>query len=398
VRGRFEAKANAKIDMVRWGGPITSVVWLFFLISPIHALLSSPHAIGFKWIILAQVAVFVALYLALMGWNTYRDAETAEPAQLRKPLVILVLMVALTMVMTLMAGLEFVTGLLFTSAAAGAKLPTRWAAGSIGILEILALILHALLGGSWLNAGQSFIFVLAIGLITMGASRLLLIIRELEVAREEVARLAAAEERLHLAREMHDLLGHSLSLIAVKSELARQLVVTDAQEAVAEIVDIERVSRSALADVRKAVSGYRHMSLAQELAASREILAAAKIAVDLQVTDEQIPTRVENVIAWTVREGVTNVVRHGHALRCAIRIEIAADRVMCTIENDSRDTKRFAGMGVPEVDFGNGLSGLSERVRAQHGQLAAILNQESGYILSVSIPVEETVAPKEWLE
>lgn len=99
----------------------------------------------------------------------------------------------------------------------------------------------------------------------MGASRLLLIIRELEVAREAVARLAAAEERLHLAREMHDLLGHSLSLIAVKSELARQLVVTDVQEAVAEVINIERVSRSALADVRKAVSGYRNMSLAKEL-------------------------------------------------------------------------------------------------------------------------------------
>lgn len=371
---------------VTWGGPLSSAVWLFFLVSPIQSELSVPHSIGFTVLLFGEVATFVAVYLILVLRDTYSGASS-RPLHLRRDLMLLVIMTVLSICTTLMAGPSWIAGLLYTSAAAGSKLPTKWSLSAIAILEGLTVVLTPISGGTWVDAGQSVVFVGVIGLMTSGVCRMIITIRALEKARQEVARLAVSEERLRMARDLHDLLGHSLSLIAVKSELAKRLVRLDPDETEKEIADIERVSRQALADVRSAVSGYRQLSLVQELAASEEILSAANIRADMNVSLLEIHPKVESVLAWSIREGTTNVVRHSRARRCIITIVKSSNAVQCDIRNDDKGS----GATLPDRDtpsLGNGLTGLAERVRAVQGEMKATVLTGDGFLLSVTVPIE----------
>ena len=143
---------------------------------------------------------------------------------------------------------------------------------------------------------------------------------DLIVAHEENARLAVDNERTRFARDLHDILGHSLTVITVKAELAQKLLDVDLERARAEIADLERLSRDALADVRRAVEGYRDITLPDELVRARDALTAAEIEAELPELDRRGPTELRELFAWTVREGVTNVIRHSGATRCEVRL------------------------------------------------------------------------------
>jgi two-component system sensor histidine kinase DesK len=214
----------------------------------------------------------------------------------------------------------------------------------------------------------------------------------LRAARNELARLAVAEERLRFARDLHDLLGHSLSLIALKSELAGQLATTAPERAAAEMRDVEGVARTALHEVREAVAGYRQPSLASELRDAREILTAADIACAYDGASVSVPAAVEAVLAWTVREGVTNVIRHSRARHCTIRVTNEDGHAGVEVIDD--------GAGAPAVSAsapsaggssGNGLAGLAERVAALDGRCEAGSRPEGGFRLSVVLPVGRTM-------
>jgi two-component system sensor histidine kinase DesK len=180
--------------------------------------------------------------------------------------------------------------------------------------------------------------------------------RELAQARTEVARLAAEGERTRIARDLHDLLGHSLTTITIKAGLARRLSATDPARAATEIGEVEDIARRALTDVRAAVSGYREVTLAGELAAASEVLRAAGIAASLPGAVEELPEERQQLFGWVVREGVTNVVRHARAQTCTITV--GSDWV--EVADDGR------GVGAP---VGNGLRGLGERVAAAGGRV-----------------------------
>jgi two-component system sensor histidine kinase DesK len=211
--------------------------------------------------------------------------------------------------------------------------------------------------------------------------------RELRAARDEIARLAVAEERLRFARDLHDLLGHTLSLIALKSELAGRLVRPAPERAVAEIGDVEAAARTALHEVREAVAGYRQPALVSELAAARELLEAAGIAVSLTGTPPvALPSGVEATLAWTVREGVTNVIRHSRAHQCAIRLTRQEDGVGVEVSDDGEAGGSLA-MQPTASGAGSGLRGLAERVSALGGTFEAGPRAGGGFRLAVSLPI-----------
>jgi two-component system sensor histidine kinase DesK len=194
-------------------------------------------------------------------------------------------------------------------------------------------------------------------------------------ARAEVARLAAENERIRIARDLHDLLGHSLTTITVKAGLARRLGAADPARAVGEIGEVEELCRQALAEVRAAVSGYRDVTLAGELARGRELLRAAGVTADLPAATDLVDPAHQELLGWAVREGLTNVVRHSRASSCEVRLS----RAGVEITDD--------GVGA-DTSLGNGLRGLTERVAAAGGSIDAGPMQPSGWRLRVSLAAE----------
>ncbi|WAZ27070.1 sensor histidine kinase [Streptomyces cinnabarinus] len=189
-------------------------------------------------------------------------------------------------------------------------------------------------------------------------------VRDLRAAREELARRAVEEERLRFSRDLHDLLGHTLSVIVVKSEAARRLARADVDAAVSQITDIESVGRQALTEIREAVTGYREGSLAADLDRARSALTAAGISVTVDRSGPPLPPRTEALLGWVVREAATNVLRHSGAARCAITVSGGEGSVRLTVADDGHGD---LGSGVD----GTGLLGLRERLATVGGSLRA---------------------------
>jgi two-component system sensor histidine kinase DesK len=204
--------------------------------------------------------------------------------------------------------------------------------------------------------------------------------RALSEARAEVARLAMESERSRIARDLHDLLGHSLTTITVKSALANRLAGADPERAATEMREVEALSRQSLADVRAAVSSYREVTLAGELASGRELLRAARIDGDLPGSVDGVRADLHELFGWVVREGLTNVVRHSRARRC--QVLLGSDTI------EIRDD----GVGLVANDPGGGLTGLRERVAAAGGTVSAGPARE-GWVLRVAVPHPVPAAP-----
>lgn len=227
------------------------------------------------------------------------------------------------------------------------------------------------------------VLVLLIGLGMVGVRTMRSTIFELRNARDEMARLAVSEERLRFARDLHDLLGHSLSVIVLKSEVAANLIERDPEAAAEAVHDIEKVGREALRDVRDAVAGYRKTNLAVELAGAREMLESAGISVRWEETAGDLPPDAETVLAWAVREGATNVLRHSRARECMVKLDRRNGSAVLEMLDD--------GVGEPETTVdtrpGNGLRGLAERVAAVGGDMVAAPAEGRGFRLAVRVPV-----------
>jgi two-component system sensor histidine kinase DesK len=191
-------------------------------------------------------------------------------------------------------------------------------------------------------------------------------------ARAEVARLASEAERTRIARDLHDLLGHSLTAITVKSTLARRLVGSETERAGEEMAAVETLARQALTDVRAAVSGYREVTLAGELARGRELLRACGVAADLPTATDVVGPGHQELFGWVVREGLTNVARHARATRCAVTLSASTVEVL----DD--------GVG-GSPGAASGLDGLRERVDAAGGRLEAGPVRPHGWRLRVTL-------------
>ncbi len=199
----------------------------------------------------------------------------------------------------------------------------------------------------------------------------------LRLSQEEIRRLAVLAERERIGRDLHDLLGHTLSLVTLKSELARKLALADPPRAQREMEEVERVSRHALAEVRAAVTGMRRSDLAAELASARLMLEASNIALDAEAPAAlELPPEIEASLALVLREAVTNIHRHARATSARVVFSRAAERFHMRISDNGR-----GGLAA----HGNGISGMRERVRALGGELGIDSPARRGTTLEVAV-------------
>ncbi|MFF9013056.1 sensor histidine kinase [Streptomyces sp. NPDC014870] len=203
---------------------------------------------------------------------------------------------------------------------------------------------------------------------------------ELERSRDLKARLAVAEERLRFGRDLHDVMGRNLSVIALKSELAVQLARRERPEAVDQMIEVQRIAQESQREVRDVVRGYREADLRVELEGARGVLGAAGIDCAIDPVSMELPTGVQSVLGWVVRETTTNVLRHGDARRCAISLREKDGSVLLTVRND----------GVREgavMERGSGLAGLRERLAAVDGTLEAGPDDGGTFRVTALVPV-----------
>ncbi len=330
-----------------WKQLIFPAVFLVYLFQTGAGVLK--HSAGFGVIIgLALIPVYCAFYLGAMV-NGRNEGGT------RTFWWLYLGMLATTAVEMAFAHGDAFVMLVYTSVLTVAALWYR------GIVVIAAYAAIAVFVPMWLwNDDTGGSTAAAIAIIALAMYGFFAVIRSndaLAKARSEVARLATENERARIARDLHDLLGHSLTTITVKAQLAHRLSATDPARAAVEIGEVEDLTRRTLADVRAAVSGYREVTLGNELAAAREVLRAAGITADLPGAIDSVVHPDDELFAWVVREGVTNVVRHSRARTC----HVVLGRRSIEISDD--------GGGGPNHCPGNGLSGLQERVLAAGGVL-----------------------------
>jgi two-component system sensor histidine kinase DesK len=265
---------------------------------------------------------------------------------------------------------------IYAAAFAGELDSTRQATVGIALIEGVVLIEAFALGMPWYNTIWPVVFCLLVGSINVHYKQKKVANAKLRLAHDEIERLAKTAERERIARDLHDLLGHTLSVIILKSELASKLAERDVERARAEIRDVERISRDALTQVRAAVRGYREGGLKSELDSAREALKSAGMDVTVDAHPVNLPAAQEAVLALAIREAVTNIVRHSRAKRCRIAVETRGPHCIATISDDG------VGGSAPS---GIGLTGMRERVEALGGTLAR--DGAGGTTITVTLPL-----------
>ena len=251
----------------------------------------------------------------------------------------------------------------------------------VAVMSIAALLVPVAVGSWHVSLAKSFADVtpVAIPVVAVAMAAVIQVVRAnqaLAETRAELARLAAENERIRIARDLHDLLGHSLTTITMKAGLARRLGLADPEGAVAQITEVEDLCRQVLADVRAAVSGYREVTLASELARGRELLRVSGITADFPTATDVVGPAHQELFGWAVREGLTNVIRHAQARSCEVRVSASCVEII----DDGHGSAAAPG---------NGLSGLRERAAAAGGGVDAGPVQPTGWRLRVWVPAAD---------
>jgi two-component system, NarL family, sensor histidine kinase DesK len=347
-------------------GWIFAAVWLFYLNENLTTLLARDR--DWQQIVgLIALALFAAGYLAVVA--LVRGVRQG-PAQAWTGLLSLLGLFALQVPG---AGYHALTCVVYVAASAMAVLP-RWQAIPFAAFLVVGTELLSRLVPGWEDHGYGLAALLG-ALATWGIRLAGERQRRLMAAQEELSVMAVQNERARIAADLHDILGHSLTVVTVKAELAQRLLDVDLDRARTELRDLEVLARDALADVRATALGVRGISLAGEIAAAREALAAANVEADLPGAADEVPTRVRELFAWTIREAVTNIVRHSHA------------RHACVVLNATSVEIVDDGPGVPAAGDGQGLQGLRRRAEAAGGSLQAGRRaDEPGFRVRVEVP------------
>jgi two-component system sensor histidine kinase DesK len=348
-------------------------IWLVYLIQPLVTLWSNHDAGGQQVVGVVLLVVFGFTYVAVLPFAAFGGSGSRRIAALTVMVGTAVLFIVLCG-----DGIAFapylVVSLVLLLPLPLAVVPSLALCATVTFLpqHVASWHLHGIQWG--IGVGTLFAGVIIGGLrIFFGTNN------RLQQAEEELEQLGAEQERLRIARDLHDLLGHALTTVTLKAELASRLVGRDPERAALEMAEVAELGRQSLADVRATVSGYREVSLVRELAAAREILEAAGIEAELPAAAEDVPGDLRELFGWVVREGVTNAIRHSRARLVAVRL---AGRAI-EVENDGVEldpsTTRMSATG-------HGLTGLSERAAMLGGSLQAGRHGVHGYRLRVEVP------------
>jgi two-component system, NarL family, sensor histidine kinase DesK len=380
--------------MLRIRRAVIGVLVTVFLALPAVSVFAKQGLSGDAAFLVPGTVVFVVLV------DRWVLGSLPQPSYLRRlDMVILGVIVVLGAALFAVGQMNWLIALAVAAAGAGRFAATRPQA-AIGVAACAAVGVAV---SVWDNLGYGATLAavgvpLLGGLFAYSAERRNVLFFKLSQARAELARMAVAEERLRISRDLHDLLGHSLSVIALKSELAGRMIEADPQRAAREIAELEAVARRSLAEVRQAVTSYRQPSLAAELAAARRMLASAGIdcRVDAPGT-YTLPPEVDALLAWTVREGSTNIVRHSGAQHAVISVTVTPASVSAGLTDDGAGPPAAPGMptgggtaGVPAAaggPAGSGLAGLAERTARLGGTLQAGAGSRGGFRVRVTVPL-----------
>src|SRR5579884_2700738 len=334
-----------------------ALVWLGFIVFPLINAIGKHQPLVRHGLVIGGAALFVAAYVGMvMAWRS------EVPSRL--PLALFAVLLTMAIALTVLQAASW--GFLFTYCAACAAIVAPEGSGfyAVALCSALAGVTSAIAGA---DGGTVLSYVASsagIGLLMLVMSDLRQRNAQLNQARAELAEMAVAQERERFARDLHDLLGHSLSVITLKAELAGRLLPYRPEQAAREVVEMEQVARKALGEVRQAVGGYRQPTLEGELEGARVAISAAGIEGDVTRPQATIEPAVEAVLAWAVREGATNVIRHSGARRCAVTVSAGIDRAAVEIVDDGVGPAGSNG-------HGHGLGGLRERALAVGGALEA---------------------------
>ena len=380
----------------RLAGHLFTGVWLLYLVGPVVDLLTQPHSPLYRWGGVAIIVAFSAIYLfAVPNWAY--AAWYALPA--------VAALAALAIVASLLyGGVGASTLWIFVSSCAGLLIVNRrWAVWAVlasgGCYAVFCLTGHVHREDFLVNLLPTVL----VGLGMVGLRRQFVLTAELAQAREEVAQLAASEERLRLARDLHDLTGQSLSMITLKSELAAKLLRRlpdggDRDRALAEAEQVAAVSRQTLHDIREAISGYRRPTLAVEIITARSALESAGITThddaELTTASGTFDPDVEAALGWCLREAATNVIRHSGARNCHVSLTRRVGRLCLEVRDDGPGAGVGAGAGAEGAAAGDvarparagtGLRGMSERLSPLGGHLE-VRPSGRGFHLIASVP------------
>jgi two-component system sensor histidine kinase DesK len=367
----------------RWIGiGLFAGIWLVFLLSPLIA--AATHGDTAERIVGVTCTILFAVgYIGWLGYLQRRQDGLGwgirpGSVRLRYCVAVIVTLSAFALATVPAAGPASITFLVFivTTAIVSFGPRTVFVAGGSALVICLGLYLvfpssHDAVPGGALGV--------VLASVAMRASwKLSVRGRQLEAARAEMTNLAVAAERERMARDLHDILGHSLTVIAMKSELAGRLIDSDSARSAVEITDIERIARQSLADVRATINGSRDVNLAAEIVNARTALAAAGISARLPNALDDIPVERSELFGWIVREAVTNVVRHSAAAECTVTVSANSVEVL----DD--------GIGLADPDpaggDGRGLHGLQNRVEEAGGSLLLGRGHPGGLRLRVDLP------------
>ncbi|MEU6404030.1 histidine kinase [Streptomyces sp. NPDC046985] len=401
IRGwqRREWRERSKAQRVELQSVITlcATVWVFSLTWLALPLIDGvrrqplPLLVGGLLLAVGVAQCVVANRLARPALDHYLGRGPLPARALRMSYALLAAALVLPLVLTAVRGVSLPTaqlaigaGLLPFGLLYGLVVPVSVFLRRSALLTAALLAATGLASGSGLGLFSTGLLALCAAGLSLLAARCgawtLAVLWEAERARGMEARLAVAEERLRFGRDLHDVMGRNLAVIALKAELAVQLGRRGQPQAVEQMIEVQRLAQESQREVRAVVRGYREADLSAELAGAQGVLKAAGIDCAITGDADGLPAPVQSALGWVVREAATNVLRHGDARRCAVSLRVADGRAVLTVEND--------GAPASAADRpGSGLAGLRERLSQLDGTLSAGPDGPGRFRLTARVPL-----------